>query len=71
MSYSDWATEYEQQAEYLRDKLTLLKEQRKACTKADIFEELSRRINSIYSMYLEAMHTARMLRERATEGLIL
>jgi ppGpp synthetase/RelA/SpoT-type nucleotidyltranferase len=71
MSYSDWATEYEQQAEHLQNKLTALKEQRKNCKKADIFEELSRRINSIYSMYLEAMHTAKLLRERATEGLIL
>lgn len=71
MNYSDWATEYEQQAEHLQNKLTALKEQRKNCKKADIFEELSRRINSIYSMYLEAMHTARLLRERATEGLIL
>lgn len=71
MSYSDWAKEYEQQAEYLKNELTTLKEERKLCEKADIFEELSRRINSIYTMYLEAMHTARMLRERAVEGLIL
>lgn len=71
MSYNDWAKEYEQQAEYLKNKLTKLKEERRLCKKADIFEELSRRINSIYTMYLEAMHTARMLRERAMEGLIL
>ncbi|MEE1077321.1 MAG: hypothetical protein UHY68_08705 [Acutalibacteraceae bacterium] len=71
MSYNDWAKEYEQQAEYLKNKLTKLKNERKLCKKAEKFEELSRRINSIYTMYLEAMHTARMLRERAMEGLIL
>jgi biotin-(acetyl-CoA carboxylase) ligase len=71
MNYNDWATEYEQQADYLKNKLTTLKKERKKCKKADIFEELSRRINSIYTMYLEAMHTARLLRERAMEGLIL
>ena len=71
MNYNDWATEYEQQAKYLKNKLTTLKEERRNCKKADIFEELSRRINSIYPMYLEAMHTARLLRERALEGLTL
>lgn len=71
MNYNDWASEYEQQAEYLKNKLTTLKNERKKCKKADIFEELSRRINSIYTMYLEAMHTARLLRERALEGLTL
>lgn len=71
MSYNDWAKEYEQQAKYLKDKLAILKKERKLCKKADIFEELSRRINSIYTMYLEAMHTAKILQERAVEGLIL
>ncbi len=71
MTYKDWANEYQQQADYLKDKLTRLKEERKICKKADLFDDLTKRINSLYSMYLEAWHTAQLLNERAMEGLIL
>ncbi len=71
MTYKDWANEYEQQADYLKGKLAKLKEERKKCRRADLFDELTKRINSLYSMYLEAMHTAKLLNERAMEGIKL
>jgi hypothetical protein len=71
MTYKDWANEYQQQADYLKDKLTQLKEERRVCRRADLLDNLTKRINSLYSMYLEAMHTAQLLNERAMEGLIL
>jgi len=67
-NYNVWAKEYEEQVNNLSKRIAMLKEQRKQCTAAYTADELNKRINSLYSMYLECKHTAIMMRKRAKEA---
>lgn len=71
MNYSQWAKEYEQQVELLGGIIDTLKSERKNCKIMYKIDELNTRINSLYNMYLECKHTAKMLREREKEGICL
>ncbi|MEE0858594.1 MAG: hypothetical protein U0M12_03890 [Acutalibacteraceae bacterium] len=71
MNYTQWAEEYEQQAKHLNEYIKGLREEKKNCTAMYMVEELNKRINTLYTMYLESKHTARMLRNRAEEGIRL
>lgn len=71
MNYTQWAEEYEQQSEYLNEYIKGLREEKKKCKAMYMIDELNGRINSLYTMYLECKHTAKMLRNRAEEGICL
>lgn len=71
MNYNQWAEEYEQQLQLLGNTIDILKAEKKKCKVIYKIDELNTRINSLYNMYLECKHTAKMLRERAKEGIRL
>ena len=71
MNYSTWAKEYEQQYVELKQRIQALSEQKKLCSAVSQADELSGRIQSLYTMYLESRHTADLLRQRAREGILL
>lgn len=65
LQYDVWATEYETQTTVLKNRITNLKQQKKHCRLMKQSEELSSRIDSLYTMYLESKHTGELLRQRA------
>ena len=67
INYALWANEYEEQMQTLNRKIETLKKERKICTAVCTELELNKRINGLYSMYLECKHTAQMMRNRAKE----
>ena len=71
MTYNTWAKEYEEQMIVLKKRIDNLKEQKRRCRAVCQVDELSRRIQSLYNMYLESKHTADVLRGRANEGILL
>ena len=60
MNYQTWANEYLTEAEALRQRVSSLREELKTanCSQTN---ELNRRINLLYTMYLECRHTGQWL----------
>ena len=69
INYTMWAQEYEEQTQNLGKHIAALKEKRKNCNAAYMADELTKRINSLYNMYLESRHTAIMMKKRAKEDI--
>lgn len=69
INYNTWAQEYEEQTQSLGKHIAELKEKRKKCDAVYMADELTKRINSLYNMYLESRHTAIMMRNRAKEAM--
>lgn len=67
MTYNKWANEYETQMAELNIIIERLRKEKSACINISDIESYNSRINSIYSMYLECMHTAKLLRKRDKE----
>ena len=63
MTYSQWSDEYKQSADMLKERIAVLKEQLLTAP-AEQLRELNFRISTMYSMYLDCMDTAKILRIR-------
>jgi len=63
MTYSQWADEYKQSADMLKEKITVLKAQLLTAP-VEQLRELNFRISTMYGMYLDCMDTAKNLRKR-------
>ena len=63
MTYSQWADEYKQSADMIKEKISGLKNQLTTAP-ADELRELNFRIATLYRMYLDCMDTAKTLRVR-------
>ena len=63
MTYSQWADEYKQSADMLKEKIAVLKAQLLTAPVEQI-RELNFRISTMYGMYLDCMDTAKNLRKR-------
>lgn len=64
MNYIEWSKEYFIDAEKIKQRLDVLKAERKYARVENI-KNLNRRITMLYSMYLECKHTGRLLYNRA------
>lgn len=63
MNYTQWGAEYLREAEELKRKADGLRAQL-ACLSGEDAVLLARRIAMLYEMYLECLHTGRVLTER-------
>ena len=63
MTYSQWADEYKQSADMLKEKIAVLKAQLLTAP-VEQLRELNFRISTMYGMYLDCMDTAKNLRKR-------
>lgn len=66
MNYIEWSQEYWLEAQKLEKKVAALKKQLADCCRNDEngILDLKRRIATLYSMYLDCVHTAKLLFER-------
>ncbi len=65
MDFITWSAEYYEQANIIKEKIVNLKQQLKGNEKSSQNTiELNRRIAILYSMYLECIHTGRLLKEK-------
>lgn len=60
MDFQKWAAEYQQEADALSARITMLRQQRRTIGCRDI-NELDRRIAILYTMYLELRDVAKTL----------
>ncbi len=63
MTYQEWAGEYLQSAETLKNQIADLKAQREFAP-VDELQRINNRIRIMYGMYLDCMHTAKHLSKR-------
>ena len=63
MTYSQWADEYKQSADILKEKIRVLKGQLLTAP-AEQLRELNFRISTMYGMYLNCMDIYKDLRKR-------
>ncbi len=66
MTYKEWAEEYYQSAEKLKERIEVLTEQMKTAS-ADLLIEMSKRLELMRIMRYECMETARQLGRRKGE----
>ncbi len=64
MNYIEWSNEYRNQEETIKNYLAGLKTELKAST-GDKKQQLTGRISTLYSIYLECKHIRLLLEERA------
>ncbi len=66
MTYQEWADEYTDSAVKLRNRIAALKEELHTAPVTEL-KDITNRINIMYSMYLDCMKTADILRKRKGE----
>lgn len=66
MTFQEWADEYTDSAVKLKNRIALLKKELLTAPAAEI-RDLSNRISIMYSMYLDCMKTADILRKKKGE----
>ncbi|MCQ4023179.1 MULTISPECIES: hypothetical protein [unclassified Ruminococcus] len=66
MNYFEWANEYWEEAAKLQEKISALKKRLIKASKVDAngVLALKQRIAVLYSMYLDCVHTAKLLQSR-------
>ncbi|MDD5923900.1 MAG: hypothetical protein PUC88_03820 [Clostridia bacterium] len=65
MQYKVWATEYRDQERILKEKIDLLKAERRLVQTSEKRIRLEERIYILYGMYLDCKHTAEIIERRA------
>lgn len=63
MTYQEWAKEYLESAEILKEQIRARKQERSTAPPGEI-KELDFRIRTMYMMYLDCMKTADLLAKR-------
>ncbi len=63
MTYLEWADQYKQSADILKERIAVLKGQLLTAP-VEQLRELNFRISTMYSMYLDCMDTSKKLRKR-------
>ena len=66
MTYQEWADEYKESADKLKERIGELKEELLTAPAAKL-ADITNRINILYSMYLDCMDTADILRKKKGE----
>ena len=64
MNYILWSQEYFKEANIIKDKLSSLKLELSTCHQSAAINEINRRMAVLYNMYLDCIHTAKLLKSR-------
>ena len=63
--YGEWSAQYMKEAEILRERVERLRTEARGIRNSDEADRLSWRAAMLYGMYLDCLHTGRLLAERS------
>lgn len=64
IQYDVWSRQYLTEAENLRERVDVIREEARRAASSDEADRLAQRASLLYGMYLDCFHTGRLLAER-------